>query len=45
MIDYNRKLTNERETQVTSPVIHLQFGAYESWDSLFHISMSPTANL
>ena len=26
-------------------VIHLQFWAYESWDSLFPISMSPTANL
>ena len=26
-------------------VIHLQFSAYESWDSLFSISMSPTANL
>ena len=26
-------------------VIHLQFWAYGSWDSLFPISMSPTANL
>ena len=26
-------------------VIHLQFWANESWDSLFPISMSPTANL
>ena len=25
-------------------VIHLQFWAYGSWDSLFPISMSPTAN-
>ena len=28
-----------------SSVIHLQFWAYGSWDSLFPISMSPTANL
>ena len=27
------------------PVIHLQFWAYESWDSLFPILRSPTANL
>ena len=27
------------------PVIHLQFWAYGSLDSLFPISMSPTANL
>ena len=27
------------------PVINLQFWAYGSWDSLFPISMSPTANL
>ena len=26
-------------------VIHLQFWAYGYWDSLFPISMSPTANL
>ena len=26
-------------------VIHLQFWAYGSWDSLFPISTSPTANL
>ena len=29
----------------TFAVIHLQFWAYGSWDSLFPISMSPTANL
>ena len=28
-----------------SAVIYLQFWAYGSWDSLFPISMSPTANL
>ena len=26
-------------------VIHLQIWTYESWDSLFLISMSPTSNL
>ena len=30
---------------VLQAVIHLQFWAYGSWDSLFPISMSPTANL
>ena len=29
----------------TVTVIYLQFWAYESWDSLFPISMNPTANL
>ena len=29
----------------TSAVIHLQFGAYESWDSLFPISLSPNCKL
>ena len=27
------------------PVIHLQFWAYESWDSMFPISMSPNCKL
>ena len=31
--------------QTFRAVIHLQFWAYGSWDSLFPISMSPTANL
>ena len=30
---------------VEETVIHLQFWAYGSWDSLFPVSMSPTANL
>ena len=32
-------------TFVQDAVIHLLFWAYRSWDSLFPISMSPTANL
>ena len=32
-------------TKVPYTAIHLQFLAYESWDSLFPISMSPTAKL
>ena len=30
---------------VLMAVIHLQFWAYGSWNSLFPISVSPTANL
>ena len=32
-------------TLIIWPVIHLQFWAYGSWDSLFPISMSPNSKL
>ena len=37
--------SGELKKKFDPPVIHLQFSAYESGDSLFPISMSPTANL
>ena len=38
-------LVQFREGPYRHAVIHLQFWAYGSWDSLFPISMSPTENL
>ena len=41
----NDKTLTNIDTFIFIPVIHLQFWTYGSWDSLFPISMSPTANL
>ena len=42
-----RKATQIRNpyNQVPHPVIHLHFRSYESWDSLFPISLSPICKL
>ena len=36
---------SDEDRKVGTTVIHLQFWAYGSWDSLFPISMGPAENL
>ena len=40
-----QKLDFQDQLSLTAAMIHLQFWAYGSWDSLFPISMSPNCKL
>ena len=44
-IKYQNVLFDQSVDLTALTVIQLQFWAYRSWDSLFPISVSPTANL
>ena len=44
-VQYINVIFKEKKAKLTLAVIHLQFWAYESWDSLFPISMSPNCKL